>query len=215
MRVTVLYFAAARERAGTAREELELPDGSGASDALDAIVARHPELQPIAGKLRLAVDQDFAGTLRDGSEVALIPPVSGGAGVHGIGPARLIAEATAGAVAGEDVGAIVTFIGTVRGTNHGKQVVRLEYEAYAEMALRQFGLIAEEAAKKFHARVAIHHRTGPLAPGETSVIIAAASPHRNDAFEACRFAIEALKEDATIWKREVYPDGSTWVGLGS
>jgi molybdopterin converting factor subunit 1 len=215
MRVTVLYFAAARERAGTAREELQLPDGSSAADALLAIVARHPGLEPIKGKLRLAVDQDFAGTLRDGSEVALIPPVSGGAGVHGIGPARLDPEATAAAVAGEDAGAIVTFIGTVRGENHGKRVVRLEYEAYAEMAVRQFGVIAEEAAKKYRARIAIHHRIGPLSPGETSVVIAAASPHRVDAFEACRFAIEALKEDATIWKREVYPDGSTWVGLGS
>jgi MoaE-MoaD fusion protein len=215
MRVTVLYFAAARERAGTARDQLELPDGSNAADALRAIVTKHPALEPIAGKLRLAIDQDFAGTLRDGSEVALIPPVSGGAGAHSIGPATLDAEATANAVAGNDAGAIVTFIGTVRGTNHGKQVVRLEYEAYAEMALRQFGLIAEEAARKFHARVAIHHRIGRLAPGETSVIIAASSPHRVDAFAACRFAIEALKEDATIWKREVYPDGSTWVGLGS
>jgi molybdopterin synthase catalytic subunit len=109
----------------------------------------------------------------------------------------------------------VTFIGTVRGTNHGKQVVRLEYEAYAEMAVRQFGVIAAQAKEKFSARVAIHHRIGPLVPGETSVIVAAASPHRADAFDACRFAIEALKQDATIWKREIYPDGSTWVGLGS
>jgi molybdopterin converting factor subunit 1 len=215
MRVTVLYFAAARERAGTAREQLELPDGSSPAGALQAIVAKHPALQPIAGKLRLAIDQDFAGTLRDGSELALIPPVSGGAGMHSIGPAKLDAAATANAVAGSDAGAIVTFIGTVRATNHGKQVVRLEYEAYAEMALRQFANIAESAAQKFHARVAIHHRVGPLVPGEISVIIAASSPHRVDAFEACRFAIEALKEDATIWKREVYPDGSTWVGLGS
>jgi molybdopterin converting factor subunit 1 len=215
MRVTVLYFAAARERAGTSREELELPDGSTAAQALEAIALKRPGIAAIASKLRLAVDQEFDGELRDGSELALIPPVSGGAGVHSIGPSKLDAQATVNAVAGADAGAIVSFIGTVRGTNHGKEVVRLEYEAYAEMALRQFGVIAAQASEKFHARVAIHHRTGALLPGETSVIIAAASPHRSDAFEACRFAIEALKQDATIWKREVYPDGSTWVGLGS
>ena len=215
MRVTVLYFAAARERAGASREELELPDGSTAAQALEAIVLKRPGIGAIAGKLRLAVDQDFAGKLRDGSELALIPPVSGGAGIHSVGPAKLDAQAAASAVAGPDAGAIVSFVGTVRGANHGKEVVRLEYEAYAEMALRQFGVIAEEALRKFQARVAIHHRTGALLPGETSVVIAAASPHRADAFDACRFAIEALKQDATIWKREVYPDGSTWVGLGS
>lgn len=215
MRVTVLYFAAARERAGTSREELELPDGCTAAQALEAIVEKRPGLAGIADKLRLAVDQDFAGKLRDGSELALIPPVSGGVGVHSIGPAKLDAQAVENAVAGNDAGAIVSFIGTVRGTNHGKEVVRLEYEAYAEMALRQFAVIAARALEQFHARVAIHHRIGPLVPGEISVIIAAAAPHRPDAFDACRFAIEALKQDATVWKRELYPDGSTWVGLGS
>jgi molybdopterin converting factor subunit 1 len=215
MRVTVLYFAAAREQAGASREELELPDGSTAAQALQAIILKRPRLAGIASKLRLAVDQDFDGTLRDGSELALIPPVSGGAGVHAIGTGKLDAGQVESAVAGTDAGAIVSFIGTVRGTNHGKDVVRLEYEAYAEMALRQFGVIARQALEKFRARVAIHHRIGPLVPGDVSVIISAASSHRPDAFDACRFAIEALKQDATIWKREVYPDGSTWVGLGS
>jgi MoaE-MoaD fusion protein len=215
MRVTVLYFAAARERAGASREELELSDGSSAQDLLAEVVKRHPGLEGIAQKLRLAIDQDFGGTLRDGSEVALIPPVSGGAGVHRVGPEPLEAEACTRAVEGVDAGAIVSFIGTVRATNQGKAVVRLEYEAYAEMAVKQFFVIAEEAQRKFHARIAIHHRIGALVPGETSVIIAAASPHRSDAFDACRYAIEALKQDATIWKREIYPDGSSWVGLGS
>jgi molybdopterin converting factor subunit 1 len=215
MRVTVLYFAAARERAGVSREELELPAGSSTDAVLAEVVKRHPPLEGIAGKLRLAVDQDFAGTLRDGSEVALIPPVSGGAGVHRVGPEPIEADACARAVEGVDAGAIVSFAGTVRATNQGKHVVRLEYEAYAEMAVKQFAVIAAEAERKFHARIAIHHRTGALVPGDTSVVIAAAAPHRADAFDACRYAIEALKQDATIWKREIYPDGSSWVGLGS
>src|SRR5512138_2239536 len=103
MRVTVLYFAAARERAGTASETLDLADGSRARDALAAACARHPALQAVADKLRLAVDQEFAGperALRDGSEVALIPPVSGGAGPHRIGPAPVEPDAALREVAG-------------------------------------------------------------------------------------------------------------------
>ena len=218
MRVTVLYFAAARERAGTGSEAIELPEGATARDALAAACARHPPLQAVADKLRLAVDQEFAGAdrkLREGSEIALIPPVSGGAGAHRIGPSPIDPEAPLHAVAGADCGAVVSFVGTVRATNHGKTVVRLEYEAYPEMALRIFEHIAAEAREKWAARLAIHHRTGALEPGEISVVIAAAAPHRADAFDACRHAIEALKKDAPIWKRELYPDGSSWVGLGS
>lgn len=218
MRVTVLYFAAARERAGIGSEELDVPDGATARDALAAACARHPALEAVADKLRLAVDQQFAAAdhrLREGSEVALIPPVSGGSGPHRIGPSPIDPEAPLRAVAGADCGAVVGFVGTVRATNHGKAVVRLEYEAYAEMALRIFEHIAAQARERWAARLAIHHRTGALEPGEISVAIAAAAPHRADAFDACRHAIEALKKDAPIWKRELYPDGSSWVGLGS
>ena len=218
MRVTILYFAAARERAGTASEVLEVRDGATAGDALAAACARHPPLQAVAQKLRLAVDREFATAghaLRDGSEVALIPPVSGGAGGHRIGPGVLSPDAPVREVAAADCGAVVTFVGTVRADNHGKRVVRLEYEAYPEMALRIFDHIATQAREKWAARVIIHHRVGALEPGEISVVIAAAAPHRADAFDACRHAIEALKKDAPIWKRELYPDGSSWVGLGS
>ena len=216
--VTILYFAAARERAGVATEALDLPDGATAAQALAAACERHPALQALAGKLRLAIDQDFAQPdrkLRDGCEVALIPPVSGGTGVHRIGPEPIAPEAPLHAVEGTDCGAVVSFTGTVRSSNHGQAVVRLEYEAYPEMALRVFGQIAGEAQERWGARLAIHHRTGALQPGEVSVVIAAAAPHRADAFEACRHAIEVLKKDAPIWKREFYPDGSSWVGLGS
>jgi molybdopterin synthase catalytic subunit len=218
MRVTILYFAAARERAGAASEMLELAEGATAGDALAAACARHPPLQAVAAKLRLAVDQEFAPAdrkLRDGSEIALIPPVSGGACPHRIAAAPLDPDAPLREVVGPDCGAVVGFVGTVRETNHGKRVVRLEYEAYPEMALRIFDHIAAQARERWAARVSIHHRIGSLEPGEISVVIAAAAPHRGDAFDACRHAIEALKTDAPIWKRELYPDGSSWVGLGS
>ncbi|HEX9578255.1 MAG TPA: molybdopterin converting factor subunit 1 [Myxococcales bacterium] len=218
MRVTMLYFAAARERAGIPSEALELPDGATAAQALALACERHPGLQAIATKLRVAVDEDFVAPdrkLRDGAQVALIPPVSGGAGAHRVSREKLSAEEPFHAVGGTDCGAVVSFVGTVRSTNHGKAVVRLEYEAYEPMALRVFDHIAATARERWGARVAIHHRVGALDPGELSVVIAAAAPHRADAFEACRHAIESLKKDAPIWKREIYPDGSSWVGLGS
>ena len=120
------------------------------------------------------------------------------------------------AVAGPDMGAIVHFVGTVRDNTRGKPVVALEYEAYADMALAVFAKIEADAKAQWPGvRLVIHHRIGRCVPGEPSVVIAAASPHRADAFSACRLAIEALKTDAPIWKRELYPDGSSWVGLGS
>ncbi len=135
---------------------------------------------------------------------------------HQIGPDLLDPSAPLREVAGPDCGAVVSFTGVVRGTNRGKTVVALDYEAYPAMALLVFAQIEREAAARWPGtRVAIHHRIGLCAPGVTSVVIAAASPHRADAFEACRMAIEQLKADAPIWKHERYPDGSEWVGMGS
>ncbi len=135
---------------------------------------------------------------------------------HRIGPEPLSVEAAQREVLGPDCGALVHFVGTVRDNTRGKAVVALEYEAYAEMALAVFAQIEAQAKAQWPGvRLVIHHRTGHLPPPEISVVIAAASPHRADAFSACRHAIEALKKDAPIWKREVYPDGSSWVGLGS
>jgi molybdopterin converting factor subunit 1 len=219
MRVTLLYFAAARERAGIPRETVDLRDGATAADAREAACAAHPGLRAIVERLRLAVDQQFAPAerpLRDGAEVAFIPPVSGGAGAHRISDGPLAVDAPIAAVAGTDCGAVVTFVGTVRAHNRGRAVVRLEYEAYPEMALRVFARIEDEARTRWPGtRLAIHHRIGGLDPGAVSVVIAAASPHRADAFSAARHAIEELKKDAPIWKREHYQDGSEWVGLGS
>jgi len=219
MRITLLYFAAARERTGKGSEIVELPEGATAAEAREAACAAHPALRAVADKLRIAVDQEFASAdrkLRDGSEVALIPPVSGGSGPHRVSPEPLQILAAIHDVEGTDVGAVVTFVGTVRRSARGKSVVRLDYEAYPEMALKVFARIADEAARKWPGtRIAIHHRTGRLEPGALSVVIAAAAPHRADAFDACRLAIEELKKDAPIWKREHYPDGSVWVGLGS
>ena len=219
MRVTILYFAAARERAGTASEVLEVRDGATAGDALAAACARHPPLQAVAQKLRLAVDREFATAghaLRDGSEVALIPPVSGGAGGHRIGPGVLSPDAPVREVAGADCGAVVTFVGTVRADNHGKRVVRLEYEAYPEMALRELERIGAVAHERWaiHA-IAITHRIGRVPIGEVSVAIGVSSSHRQAAFAACQFAIDRLKEVVPIWKKEYFEGGEIWIGSQS
>lgn len=109
-------------------------------------------------------------------------------------------------------GAVVTFVGLVRGDNQGRRVVRLEYEAYEPLALKAFGIILDEVAARWPgASVAFRHRTGPLALGETSVAIAAASPHRSEAFSACRYVIERLKQIAPVWKREYFEGGDTWL----
>jgi len=123
---------------------------------------------------------------------------------------RLITGAGDGP-AGRD-GAVVTFLGTVRNENLGRRVVELEYEAYEPLALRAFAIIAGEVAEHWPlVTLALHHRVGRLGLGEASVAIAAASPHRTDAFQACRYAIERVKQIAPIWKREIFDGGEAWI----
>jgi MoaE-MoaD fusion protein len=109
-------------------------------------------------------------------------------------------------------GAVVTFIGTTRRENRGRNVERLEYEAFEPLALKTIGLIADEAAGYWPAaRIAVHHRLGPVACGEASIVIVAGSPHRTDAFQACRYAIERVKQVVPIWKREIFEGGEAWI----
>ena len=152
--------------------------------------------------------------LRDGDELALIPPVSGG------GPQRfrvqseaLDPRSTESLVAHPGAGAIATFIGTVRDHGRGQTVTHLEYEAYAPAAELTMAQIGDEIRERWGIdRVAIVHRVGSLAVGEASVVISVASAHRDAAFEACRYAIERIKEIVPIWKKEHYADGAAWLG---
>jgi molybdopterin synthase catalytic subunit len=126
---------------------------------------------------------------------------------NAIDVARLIAE-----VGRPQAGAIVTFVGTTRDNNSGRRVLSLEYEAYPEMALREMRRIGDEIAARWAARVAMAHRTGLVAIGEASVVIAVSAGHRDAAFSACRFAIDRLKEIVPIWKKEHYEGGEVWIG---
>lgn len=216
MPLVVLYFAAARDAAGTARETLAAaPATVGALRR--ALADAHPRLGPVLARSRVAVDQDFAADdapLRDGAEVAIVPPVSGGAGLFRVVDRPLVLSEVVEAVSGPGLGGLVTFTGTVRDETRGRRVLRLEYEAYAPMAERRLAAIGAAVGAAHGAAVAVVHRVGVLAPGEAAVVIACAAPHRTPAFRACEACIEALKKDVPIWKREVYEDGSEWVGLG-
>ena len=177
----------------------------------------HPRLSSVLPRCRIAVDRDFVpedAAVRDGAEVAVIPPVSGGAGLFKVVDAPLLLSEVGAAVAAPGRGGIATFTGTVRAETRGKPVLRLEYEAYRPMAERKLAEIAGDLERRHGAVLAIVHRVGVLAPGESAVVIAAAAPHRAPAFRACEEAVERLKKEVPIWKREVFADGSVWVGMG-
>jgi molybdopterin synthase catalytic subunit len=210
VRVTVRLFAGLRERAGTARLEIEGVERVGDVWAKLAL-GEEP-----AGLL-YAVNRDYADrgrALEDGDEVALIPPVSGGAFRLSAEPLDL--QAAVAEAASDDAGAVATFVGTVRRSSRGRDVLYLEYEAFEEMAEPMLAGLADELkAKHGLCEVAIHHRLGRVEIGEPSVVIAVSAPHRAAALEACREAIDTLKGTIPLWKKEVYMGGEEWIGRGS
>ncbi|HEX6487645.1 MAG TPA: molybdenum cofactor biosynthesis protein MoaE [Candidatus Dormibacteraeota bacterium] len=217
-RVRVRLFARLREQAGQAWLDLELPEGSTAGDALAEVGRRYPDLDLDPGRLRAAVNEElvaWSAVVGDQDELALIPPVSGGAGVAvliEIGTEPLDARRLEAAVTHPGAGGICTFTGVVRDNARGRSVTHLEYEAFAEMAKREMQKIADEIAERWpEARVAMAHRTGRLDIGEASVVVSASCPHRAEAFEACRWGIDRLKESVPIWKKEFASDGEVWI----
>jgi len=210
VRVSVRLFAGLRERAGAARVELD--DVERAAD----VWARLGLGEEPPGLL-YAVNREYAGReteLHDGDEVALIPPVSGGAlliSSEPLDPAAALDE-----VADDEAGGVAAFVGTVRRRSRGRDVLHLEYEAYEEMAEPMLHRLADELTAKHNlSAVAIHHRVGRVEIGEPSVVIAVSAPHRAAALEACREAIDTLKGSIPLWKKEVYAGGEEWIGRGS
>ena len=216
MRIQVLYFAVVRERLGRAEEVVELAGSPTVGTLLDQLSQRYPAVADLRRHLQVAKNRVTARSdepLADGDEVALIPPVAGGASAA-VRDAPLDVNEVIRLVAHEGAGGIVTFTGVVRRESHGHKVERLEYEAYQSMAEERIGVIAGELERTPGVRVAIHHRVGRLAVGEIAVVIAASAPHRAEAFAACRDAIERLKVEVPIWKKEIGEQGEEWVGLG-
>jgi MoaE-MoaD fusion protein len=212
VKITVRLFAGLRERAGSGKRQLDLPEGAAAADVWAPL-----ELGDEPPGLLYAVNQAYAArdaVLADGDEVALIPPVSGGSfrlTEEPIDVGAVIAEA-----ADEEAGAIAVFLGTVRRRSRGRDVVRLEYEAYAGMAEKVMAEIADDLMRRYElGAVAIAHRVGTVGIGETSVAIAVAATHRGEALAACKEAIDTLKTEVPLWKKEVYEGGEEWIGKGS
>lgn len=217
MRVLVRLFASYREAAGVGRIDLELAPGATVRDAI-ALVAREHPLITEGRSVVIARNREYVGpdeTLSDGDEVALIPPVSGGATTAPlvlISSGPLSIDAALDAVRDGSFGGVVVFLGTVRDRSRGKRVTHLEYEAYAEMAEAKMREIVTRLEER-HApcRVVMHHRVGDLAVGEIAVVVAAAAPHRDDAFAAAREGIDELKTIVPIWKKEYAEDGAVWI----
>jgi molybdopterin synthase catalytic subunit len=212
VRVAVKLFAALREQRGAREVEVELADGATVDDVWQAL-----ELGAEPSGLVYAVNRAYAARetpLSEGDEVALIPPVSGGA--FRLSDEPLSLEQVVREVSSDDAGAIATFVGTTRARSRGRDVVRLEYEAYEGMAEEEMERIAE-ALKERHdlVEVAIHHRVGRVEIGEPSVVIAVSAAHRGAALAACKEAIDTLKQTVPLWKKELYEGGEAWIGQGS
>lgn len=210
MKIRLLAFASAGDALGAGEMELELPEGSRVSDLRSRLDGEHPRLVSLWPRLAVAVDGRVVSAeepLVDGAEVALLPPVSGGSETRLVdGPIET--ERVIASVSGPSRGAVVVFLGMVRDHHAGRMVEKLTYSAYRAMAEEGLArIVADLEAAAPDLRVAIVHRLGEVPVGEGSVVIAVASPHRAAAYEASRTALERLKAEIPIWKREHYAGG--------
>ncbi|MFB3826208.1 MAG: molybdenum cofactor biosynthesis protein MoaE [Bryobacteraceae bacterium] len=226
MQVRVLFFGMLRELAGGAEQRLDVADGATMGDVFEACAARFPRMREMASSIVLARNQEFSrpgDAVREGDEIALLPPVSGGSGAflrqsnesgNFFALTRQpidVRKLAALALRGED-GAVVTFDGVARNNTGGRRTRCLEYECYEPMALKVMAEIGRELAAGFDiGHIGIVHRLGRVLIGETSVAIVVTAPHRQAAFAAALEAVDQLKRRVPVWKREYFEDGEVWV----
>ena len=237
MKIGVLFFGVLKDVVGRADETVDLPEGARVREVLTHYAQKATLFEAMAPSLAISVNQEYSGVdhvLREGDEVGMLPPVSGGSaeggkvpsgvhgGVHGEVPGgvhgevrivreRIDAEAVVARLKQPADGAAVIFDGVVRDNSRGRRTLYLDYEAYEAMALKQLESLAVGARTRFGVRAAsIVHRLGRLEIGETSVLIVVAAAHRGAAFEACRWIIDTLKKTVPIWKKEYFEDGAVW-----
>jgi molybdopterin synthase catalytic subunit len=203
MHVRLRLFATYREIVGSRQISWPLQDGATAGDLVDQVLAKYPRLRAHRDSMLVAVNEAFTApdvSLQEGDEVALMPPVSGGSGAIEVRRGAIDIHAVLDSVRRPDAGAVVLFLGTVR-SDPG--VRALDYEVYRPMALKQMRIVADEAKSKFGVlEIAIVHRLGRVALGSLSVAIAVSAPHRPEAFAACEWAMDRVKEVVPIWKAE-------------
>jgi molybdopterin synthase catalytic subunit len=219
MKVRVLYFGQLRELANKREEQVEVPEGETVQQLFDRISEVFPALRNFDDVIAIGVNQSFAAReqiLKENDEIAMLPPVSGGAPSADepfvrMQQERIVPHDIVPKYEQPEDGAVVIFDGIVRNHSRNRQTKYLEYEAYEEMALKRMQELAREARTKFPIRnVALVHRLGRLEIGESSVLIAVYSAHRAAAFEACRWLIDTLKKTVPIWKKEFFIDGAVW-----
>ncbi|HIG16430.1 MAG TPA: molybdopterin converting factor subunit 1 [Candidatus Handelsmanbacteria bacterium] len=217
MRVEVLFFAGARDAVGARALTISLPEGSTVEALLSHLGGVYPDFAGVGAIAQTAVNEEYAAknqSLQEGDEVAIIPPVSGGAmeGNFRVVERPIRADELSEIVRSPADGAVLTFSGVVRDHSEGVSTSHLYYEAYAPMAEKKMAKLAQEARTRWPiGDVAMLHRVGRLEIGEISILLSVASPHRAEAFDACRYLIDRLKQEVPIWKKEVGPDGEFWV----
>ena len=222
MRVSVHYYAAAKELAACSSAMFEFSSSTLTQDALrDAMAGRFPGLAGFLERMRLAVNGDFVGAselIRDGDRVDVLPPVAGGCPVVicRISAEEISVDEVRRAVEHPGAGGISMFLGVVRDHADGKQVARLDYEAHETLADKEMMRVLQGVAEEHPgARIAAVHRVGELSVGDVAVCVAVSAAHRGDAFAACRKSIDRIKETVPLWKKEWGPDGEAhWVNLG-
>ncbi len=221
MPIRVRYFAAARDLAGCEEENISLESTSVTQDELRIKLAQlHPRLEGYLGRMRLALNGDFIEAdvdVHDGDEVDILPPVAGGSPVVlcEITEEEISVDRLWRSVAHAGAGGIAIFIGVVRDHAESGPVSRLDYESHRALAQKEMGRILDEIVREHHeSRVGAAHRIGSLGVGDIAVVVAASAPHREQAFAACRAAIERIKESVPIWKKEWGLEGdANWVNL--
>lgn len=223
VRATVLFFAGARERAGTGRVDVELKQGSSIGDAIELALTTVERSGNLPSNVMLARNGNYVDgsePMMDGDEIAVIPPVSGGCDCDADKPSRvwltdsdIEADRVINSVGSDSDGAVVVFHGITRDHNDGRSVLYLEYEAYSPMAEDMMLMIIGEMTEKWQiGDVAVCHRTGRVDIGETSMVLAVSAAHRRPAFEAALYFIDRLKEIVPIWKKEYFDGGEVWIG---
>ncbi|UFJ42577.1 molybdopterin converting factor subunit 1 [Brevibacillus humidisoli] len=229
MKVQVFLFAALAERTGQRQIDVSVAEPATVQSLLEAVSRSYPELSSLLDSCFVSVNQEYASPAHPvgpEDEVAILPPVSGGQELSEserkissqkerfrITEHPISADSLIRLVSNPHAGAVLTFVGTVREYTQGQRTVSLTYEAYPPMAEAKMRQIAEEINQRWPGtEVAIHHRIGQLKIEEIAVVIAVAAPHRQESFEAGRYAIERLKQIVPIWKKEIWEDGSEWKG---
>ena len=219
MQVRILFFGMLKDLVGQTSESIVVREGATLGDVLSHYEARIPELKRLLPSLAISVNQQYAGPevkLNWNDEIGFLPPVSGGSESGACQQVAIVKEEIDTSSVLQELkhpedGAAVVFEGVVRDNTRGRRTLYLDYEAYEPMALKQMEELAAQALHQFKIRdLRIVHRLGRLEIGETSVLIAVASAHREAAFDACRWLIDTLKRTVPIWKKEYFDDGAVW-----